>query len=44
MRAYLKVGDRHRLFYICTVPSMKKGDAVADIGEIAEDPTERSTP
>jgi uncharacterized protein len=26
------------IVYICAVPSMKKGDAVADIGEIAKDP------
>ena len=26
------------ILYICAVPSMKKGDNVADIGEIAEDP------
>jgi hypothetical protein len=26
------------IVYICAVPSMKKGDTVADIGEIANDP------
>ncbi len=31
------------ILYICALPSMKKGDNVADIGAIAEDPAERST-
>jgi len=26
------------VLYICSVPSMKKGDNVADIGEVADDP------
>jgi len=32
------------ILYICALPSMKKGDNVADIGSIAEDPMERSIP
>ena len=29
------------ILYICALPSMKKGDNVADIGAIAEDPATR---